>query len=368
MAAELPLTTLVKGLPATIPFVGPEALQRQHGREFTARLGANESAFGISPEAAQVMREAIKEASWYADPEGFDLRTALATAHGVRLEEICLGAGIDEILGLVVRMVVSAGTPVVTSLGGYPTFNYHVAGFGGDLHTVPYIHDHNDLEALADKVHELGAPLVYLANPDNPMGTWHDAEAVNRFIARLPETTLFILDEAYVEFAPDSVACPIDTSRANVLHMRTFSKAHGMAGARVGYVIANQSVCTGLGKIRNHFGMNRISQAGALASLHDKRFLKYVCDAVADGRRDYYALAQSLGLASIPSATNFVAIDVGDGDRARRLLTQLGERGVFVRMPGVVPLDRCIRVSVGTPVQRQTFGDALRHILDEHGS
>ena len=364
MAAELPFTALVSGLPATIPFIGPEALERQSGREFTARIGANESAFGVSPEAAAAMRDAIEHVSWYADPEAFDLRTALATRHGVRLEEICLGAGIDELLGLVVRMVVSAGTPVVTSHGGYPTFNYHVAGYGGSLHTVPYTNDHNDLDGLADKVLACDAPLVYLANPDNPMGTWHDASAIGAFIRRLPESTLFILDEAYIDFAPDGVECPIDTARRNVLHMRTFSKAHGMAGARIGYVVANKEVCTALNKIRNHFGMSRIAQAGALASLHSTRFLQQVCESVADGRRDYYALAQSLGLASIPSATNFVAIDVGGGERARRLLTELGKRGVFVRMPGVEPLDRCIRASVGTAAQRQTFANAFREILE----
>ncbi len=360
---EIPFTALVRSLPATVPFVGPEAIERQRGRTFAARIGANESAFGVSPKAAAAMREAVGQVSWYGDPESFDLRQALAAKHGVAMDEICVGGGIDELLGLVVRMTVTPGTAVVTSLGAYPTFNYHVAGFGGRLVAVPYVEDREDPASLLAAVTTEGAPLVYLANPDNPMGTWQEAGAVAGLIAALPPGCLLVLDEAYIEFAPEGLAPPIDTSDPRVIRMRTFSKAHGMAGARIGYAVAHRELITGLNKIRNHFGLNRIAQAGALASLGDPNFVAQVAARVEEGRQDTYALAARLGLQAIPSATNFVAIDVGSGERAKGILQALQEEDVFIRMPGVAPLDRCIRVTVGTPADRALFAAAFEKVL-----
>ena len=361
-------TRLVDGLPSTVPFVGPETLERRRGEAFKVRVGANESAFGPSPRAAEAMREAVANIAWYNDPEAYALRSAIAARHGVSIDEVLLGAGIDEMLGNVVRMVVEPGMPVVTSLGAYPTFNYHVAGFGGVLEAVPYRDDRIDLEALLDAVRRTGAPLVYLANPDNPMGTWHDAGRVRAFIDELPESALLVLDEAYIEFAPASATFPIEAGDPRVIRMRTFSKAHGMAGARIGYAVAPARTIGGLGRIRNHFGVNRIAQAGALASLEGAAFIASVVEEVARGRDEYYALARRLGLSPVPSATNFVAIDAGgDGERARALLARLQDRGVFVRMPGVAPLDRCIRVTVATAGERALFAQAFESVIDETG-
>jgi len=357
-------TALAESLPSTVPFVGPETLERRRGEAFRVRIGANESAFGVSPRAAEAMREAIATIAWYNDPEAYELRSAIAAHHGVALDEVLLGAGIDEMLGNVVRLVVEPGAPVVTSLGAYPTFNYHVAGFGGVLEAAPYRDDRIDLEALLDAVRRLRAPLVFLANPDNPMGTWRDAAEVQAFIDELPEWTLLVLDEAYIDFAPASAVFPVDASDPRVVRMRTFSKAHGMAGARVGYAIAPARTIGGLGRIRNHFGVNRIAQAGALASLGDPDFVASVVEEVARGRNEYYALAQRLGLSAVQSATNFVAIDAGgDGARARALLARLQDAGVFVRMPGVAPLDRCIRVTVGAAEERALFAQIFEAVL-----
>ena len=125
-----PFTSLVKSLPNTVPFVGPEALERQTGRAIAVRIGANESAFGVSPKAREAMQAAIEDLCFYNDPENFELGVALAAHHGVREDEICISAGVDDLLGLMVRIIVEPGDPVVTSLGTYPTFNYHVHGFG----------------------------------------------------------------------------------------------------------------------------------------------------------------------------------------------------------------------------------------------
>jgi len=237
-----------------------------------------------------------------------------------------------------------------------------VRGFGGRLERVPYADDHNDLQALADRARATNARLVYLANPDNPSGTWHGAAAVSEFARRLPNDSALLLDEAYVEFAPAGTAPPIDADDPRVIRMRTFSKAHGMAGARIGYGIAAHETVEAFDKIRHHFGVNAVAQAGALASLDDPAHVDDVVTWVAEGRRDYVDLASSLGLAALPSATNFVAIDVGGKARAHALLAALQDRGVFVRMPGAPPLDRCIRVTVAPAAERAEFADILRDL------
>lgn len=358
------LTPLAETLPAAVPFVGPEAQERQMGRPFTARLGANESGFGPSPKAIAAMQKAAGDTWMYGDPESHDLRAALAAHHGIAPANIMVGEGIDGLLGLLVRLYVGPGDAVVTSAGAYPTFNYHVAGFGGALHSVPYKDDHEDPDALLAKAAEVGAKLIYIANPDNPMGSWHAAAVMQDMIDRLPPGCMLVLDEAYVDLAPDGTAPLIVTDATNVIRMRTFSKAHGMAGARVGYAIGAPEVISGFNKVRNHFGMSRIGQAGALAALADTDWLEHIRAEVAEARTVITQIAAKNGLNALPSATNFVTIDCGaDGDFARRVLAALVADGIFVRMPFVAPQDRCIRVSCGPEAEMVAFATALPKAL-----
>lgn len=353
-------TPLVASLPATVPFVGPEAQERMNNRPFKARLGANENVFGPSPRAIAAMQQASADQWMYGDPESYDLRAALAAHHAIRPENIVVGEGIDGLLCYLVRLVIEQGDAVVTSDGAYPTFNYHVAGFGGVLHKVPYRDDHEDPRALFRKAAEVGAKLVYLANPDNPMGTWHKGADIVAAMEDLPADTLFILDEAYVEFAPEGTAAAVDIEDPRLIRMRTFSKAYGLAGARVGYALGAEPLITAFNKIRNHFGMNRAAQIGALAALEDADYLAQTVDNVTTARNRIAAIAQANGLSALPSATNFVAVDCGgDGDFARRVLSELVARGVFVRMPFVAPQDRCIRISAGRPEDLNLLETAL---------
>ncbi len=359
-------TRLVSDLPASVPFVGPEAQERARGRAFAARLGANESVFGPSPRAIAAMELAAREVWKYGDPENHDLRQALAGHHGISPENIMIGEGIDALLGYLVRLLIGPGDAVVTSDGAYPTFNFHVAGFGGTLHTVPYRDDTEDPTALVTKANETDAKLVYLANPDNPMGSWTSAAAISDALDDLPDGCLLVLDEAYVEFAPDGVALPLDPEDRRTIRIRTFSKAYGMAGARIGYAIGHPELVMAFNKIRNHFGVNRIAQAGALAALADQTYLGEVLARVANARDRIAEIAAVNGLAALPSATNFVALDCGqDGDFARRVLQGLIARNIFVRMPFVAPQDRCIRVSAGTETDLIAFAAALPAALSD---
>ncbi len=310
------------------------------------------------------MQAATADIWMYGDPENHDLRHALADHHGIRPDNIVVGEGIDGLLGYLVRLMISPGDAVVTSDGAYPTFNYHVAGFGGALHKVPYSGDHEDPKALFSKAAAVEAKLVYLANPDNPMGSWHSGADVLTCLDALPEGCLLVLDEAYVECAPAGTALPISADDPRVIRMCTFSKAYGMAGARVGYAIGAPEVIAAFNKVRNHFGMNRAAQAGALAALQDTDWLDQVLSRIAESRDRICQIAEDNGLTPLPSATNFVAIDCGtDGAFAKAVLAALVDRAVFVRMPFVAPQDRCIRISCGTSSDLDVFAAALPEAL-----
>jgi histidinol-phosphate aminotransferase len=354
------LTPLAASLPASVPFVGPEAQERRMGRPFRARIGANESVFGPSPKAIAAMAAAAAETWKYGDPEMFDLRAEIAAHHGVAPANVMIGEGIDGLFGNLVRLLVAPGTPVVTSAGAYPTFNYHVAGFGGRLVTVPYRDDAEDPDALLAATLETGAPLVFLANPDNPMGSWLPAARISAMIAALPADTVLCLDEAYADFAPPEALPPLDPDEPRVIRMRTFSKAHGLAGLRVGYALGHPELIAAFDRVRNHFGMGRVAQAGARAALADRAWLTGVVAKVAAGRARLAEIAAANGLTALPSATNFVTIDCGrDGGFARAVLDALVGQGVFVRMPFAAPQNRCIRVTVGEPSDLEIFSEAL---------
>ncbi len=354
------LTPLAEILPATVPFVGPEAAERQRGRAFDARLGANESVFGPSPRAIAAMEAAAGDVWMYADPESHELRAALAQHLGISMHEVVVGEGIDSLLGYLVRLFITQGDAVVTSDGAYPTFNYHVVGYGGTLTAVPFRDDKEDPEALLKAASEKNAKLIYLANPDNPMASHHPAAVIDDMIARLPAECLLVLDEAYFEFAPHDTAPAIDTSNAQVVRMRTFSKAYGMAGGRVGYAFGHRDNIRAFEKVRNHFGMNRIAQIGALAALADQDYLEKIKQDATASRDRIAAIARENGLEPLPSATNFVTIDCGqDGAFAKAVLEELVARGIFVRMPFAEPGNRCIRVSCG----RKPDLDKLAKIL-----
>jgi histidinol-phosphate aminotransferase len=360
----LPFTPLIDTLPSSVPFVGPEALERRTGTRFHARIGANESVFGPSPKVTAAIAEAASEVWQYCDPENHAIRTALAQHLGVQPSNVMVGEGIDGLFGLAVRLFVEPGVRVATSQGAYPTFNFHVHGFGGTLVTTPYVNDKEDPASLLDLARREDARLIYFANPDNPMGGWWRATEVESMIGELPADALLMLDEAYGEFAPEGTLPPLDVSNRQVLRFRTFSKAYGMAGMRLGYCIGHAELISAFDKIRNHFGVTRIGQIAGVAALEDQAHIRSVVQKVAAAREAIAEIARANGLTPLPSATNFVTVDLGgDGAYARRVLDALVAAGMFVRMPGVAPLNRCIRITAGTDEDLQILSQELPKAL-----
>jgi histidinol-phosphate aminotransferase len=358
------LTPIVEALPSFVPFTGPEVQERRRGRPFRARLGANESHFGPSPKALAAMREATAESWKYGDSESYALRAAIARHHGVTPENVVIGEGIDGLMSLVARLMLQPGAPAVTTDGGYPTFNYHVAAQGGRLVKVPFAGDREDLGALVETARREQAALLFVSNPNNPMGSWWSADDIGEMIASLPPGVLLLLDEAYSDTAPPEAIPPFDVSNPQVLRLRTFSKAYGLAGARVGYAVGDARLIAAFDKIRNHFGVNRIGQIGALAALEDQAYLAQALARINAAKQRLARIALDNGLKPLPSATNFVTIDCGrDGAFAQRLLDALISRDVFVRKPMVAPMDRCIRVSCGLDADLDVFAAELAQAL-----
>jgi histidinol-phosphate aminotransferase len=248
--------------------------------------------------------------------------------------------------------------------GAYPTFALHISNLGGVVARVPYVDDHESIDDLLAETRKLDASVLYFTNPDNPMGTFWGKGDVARLIKNLPADAALFLDEAYCEFAPKEALVPIDVSNPQVIRFRTFSKAYGMAGARIGYVLAHEEIVAALNKVRNQYGINRVGQIGALAALGDQAWLAQVRDWTAEGRERIYKIAANNGLNAIASMTNFVTVDMGkDQAYAKNILDEINKRGVFMRMPFAAPGNRCIRVGVGKPEDLDLFEKVLGEVL-----
>lgn len=350
---------VVAQLPDAIPFVAPEEFERQMGTTFLARLGANESVFGASPLAIGAMQLAACQTQWYGDPTSHDLRVDLANHLGTTMESIVVASGIDGLFSHLANAFLVPGDRVITTKGSYPTFNYFIEGVGAELVQVPYREDyHVDLDAIVSSAIESGAKAVYLANPDNPSGTFHTEDAIVEFLSELPSDILVILDEAYIEYASN-----IKVSDPRLIRLRTFSKAYGLAGIRVGYAFGDSQMLQPLNRIRPHFEVNIVAQAGALAALQDKAHLAEVVMQTNMAKDVMQEMFEGMGMMTIPSATNFILADAGSRERAEQLVAQLREQRVFIRKPSSEPLDNFIRISAGSGEDLAVLQDALQTIL-----
>lgn len=349
---------VVRSLPDSIPFVAPEELERQLGFKFKVRLGANESVFGPSPKAIQAMQEQVTRSQNYGDPLAYPLRECLADKYGGGIDNYLVGPGIDGLFGHFTAAYLDSDSTVVTTLGSYPTFEYAVSGVGAKIERVPYREFKVDLEAIIEKARETNANVVYVANPDNPSGSFHTKEAIEAFLRSLPEKTLFLLDEAYIDFVEDF---PLDDPR--LIRLRTFSKAHGMAGMRVGYAKGPSNLLAPLNKVRAHFEVNSVAQAGALASLQNDDFLKSVISRNQINRKELSTLLSNFGLDTLDSNTNFVLANATTKSKAEEIVMQLRQERVFIRKPALPPFDSFIRVSVGLDSDLEVLEQALAKIL-----
>lgn len=339
---------------------------RQRFGESIAELGSNENALGPSPRAIEAMRAALADIYRYPDPRGAALKVALSKHLGVGAERIALGNGSHELLMMLAQCFADAAHSVVFSQYGFAVYPIATAAAGAQPICVPALPRDDahaplghDLDAMAAAI-RADTRLVYLANPNNPTGTWFDDAALERFLARVSRDVLVVVDEAYNEFVDASgltTALKFADRHPNIIVARTFSKAYALAGARVGYLVADASVVAVLERMRESFNVSSFALAGAEAALADRAHLDHVRAINASERAWLVAELAKRGYECLPSQTNFVLVDLGRD--AAPLEKHLFERGVIVRPMVGYGLPQTLRISVGTRAENERLLAAL---------
>ncbi|MGH9509785.1 MAG: histidinol-phosphate transaminase [Terriglobales bacterium] len=333
------------------------------------KMASNENPLGPSLAAVEAMRAAAAETNYYPDNESSRLRERLAEVNRVASEHILITPGSTVLLDLLARAMLSPATNAVTSELSFIVYTHVVQASGAKLIRVPVRNWGFDLDAVARAI-SADTRLVFLANPNNPTGTMFDAAATDAFLARVPAHVVVVLDEAYCDYAGDYArAHGIEYSHSldyvrqgrNVVVLRTFSKAHGLAGLRVGYGFGPPELAQLLGRLRNPFSVSAVAEAGALAALDDDTHIRRAVENNRTGVAWLTSQLKELGLQPVPTTSNFIFCEVGEdaGDLTKRLQSE----GVIIRPMTAWGAPSAIRVTVGTPENNQLFMAALKKSL-----
>ena len=326
------------------------------------KMASNENPLGPSPRAIEAIRGALADLNYYPDGGGYDLKRALSRKLGVEPANLVLGNGSNDVLELVARAFLRPGETAVYSQHAFLVYPLVVQAIGATGIEVPARGYGTDLEAMAGAV-RADTKLLFLANPNNPTGTFSAWEDIAGMIERVPRRVLVVLDEAYGEYLPEALQSPTAGWLArfpNLVVSRTLSKAYGLAGLRVGYGIAHPEVCEVMNRVRQPFNVNHLAMVAAVAALDDADFIARSRAVNAAGLEQLARGFERLDLEFIPSRANFVTVRVREADRVYR---DLLASGVIVRPIAGYGLPEHLRVTVGTPEQNDRFLEALARAL-----
>ncbi len=330
------------------------------------KLASNENPFGLPESAKAAMAAAAAELGRYPDANGFELKAALARRYDVPADWITLGNGSNDILEIAAHAFVQKGQAVVYSQYSFAVYALATQGVGARGINVPAKNYGHDLDAMAAAI-DADTRLVYIANPNNPTGTFIPAAGIEAFLGKVPASVVVVLDEAYNEYLePQDQFESTQWVRKypNLIVSRTFSKAYGLAGLRVGFAIAQPAVTDLMNRIRQPFNVNSLAQAAAIAALNDKEFLRKGFENNRAGYQQLTAAFEELGLEYVPSHGNFVLVKVGDDEGAgARVNIALLKQGVIVRPVGAYGLPQWLRISIGLPEENAKFIEALKRAL-----
>ena len=334
-------------------------LERELGISGIVKLASNENPLGASPKAVAAMHEAIKTIALYPDGNGFELKDALSKRYGVAHNNLVLGNGSNDLLELASRAFLAPGDVAVYSAHAFAVYALATQAVGAKGITVPAKEFGHDLDAILKAALQHNAKMVFIANPNNPTGTYLTAAALEGFLGALPANVLVVLDEAYNEYLPpaqryDSVSWL--SKYPNLIISRTFSKAYGLAGLRVGYAIAHEQITDMMNRVRQPFNVNSIAQAAAVAALHDTDFVQQTYELNQRGMQQITAGLTKLGLSYIPSYGNFICFRIGGATAMYRRLLELG---VIVRPIASYAMPDYLRVSIGLETDNDKFLSAL---------
>jgi histidinol-phosphate aminotransferase len=356
-----------ENLAALVPYQpGPsiEEVMRSHGLSRVVKLASNENPLGPSPRALAAAQATLADCHRYPEPGAPDLRAALARRFAVKQANVIVGAGSEGIMSVIMRTFLCNDDEIVAAAGGFIGFQVLARASGRKVHWVPMRDHRHDLPAMADAINQ-HTKIVYLANPDNPTGSYFTATELEAFMARVSERVLVILDEAYFEYVcatpdfPDSMGYRYD----NVITLRTFSKVHGLAGLRVGYGFAHDELITNLYKVQLPFELSRPAQRAALAALDDEEHVGRSVTLAQQGLLQVHEALCHLGLAPLPSAGNFLFVPLCDAATAAGAAAALLARGVIVRPLAAFGWPTALRVTMGLAEENAFFVHCLEEVL-----
>ena len=340
-----------------------EELERELGIHDAIKLASNENPLGPSDRVQKAIADALATLNRYPDGSGFYLRQALAKKHGFMPDNLVLGNGSNELIELLMRAFLRPGDEAVVPHPSFVVYPMIVQAAGG-IRVMVMLKDYRlDLEAMARAITPM-TKVVFIANPNNPTATMVTADEVEHFMSRVPERTIVVFDEAYIEFAlgpdfPETLAYVKQGRKVVVL--RTFSKASSLAGLRVGYGVADADAIALMNRIRQPFNVNSLAQAGALAALEDDSHILECVRMIEAGRAFLYEELKALGVRYVPSRANFILVDVGRS--AAEIYQKLLHQGVIVRPLTPFGMESALRVTVGTPEENRRLVKALRTVL-----
>ena len=357
------VASYIKSLLPYIPGKPIDEVAREFGVPDCVKLASNENPIGASPLALAAIRDALAQVHLYPDGSCFALKRKLAERHGVSPQEVVVGAGTNEILTLLVRTFLAEGEEALLSENTFLVYRLAVQSCGRIAVAVPMRDHRYDLEAMAAAIGPR-TKLIFIANPDNPNGSYVTRTELERFLARVPERVLVVLDEAYFEFVdaadyPDG--CELRKTRPRLVVLRTFSKIHGLAGLRVGYGIGEPDIANYLDRVRDPFNVSSLAQVAALAALDDQAHVESTKAVTFQGRAMLTRELPRFGFKVVPSVTNFVLCSTGRS--ADELFQGLLRHGVIVRPMTAYGMPGAVRISVGTPTENERLLRALEVVI-----
>ncbi len=359
----------IRALAGYVPGKPMRQAQRESGVAMI-KLASNENPFGPSPLAIEAIRAAATEVNLYPDNDASELRAALAERHRLAVEQIFIADGSLGILDVVARTLLTPGTNCITSERSFISYPLVTRTMGARLIQVPMRNDAYDLRAIAAAIDEQ-TRVIFLANPNNPTGTMFDADATDEFLARVPDGVLVVLDEAYFDFAEhfarerDMVYSRslehVRMGEQNLLVLRTFSKAHGLAGIRLGYACGEPELLRYFAKVRNSFSVSGLAEAAGLAAIRDEAHIRRTVENNAAGAGWLMERFHEIGIRAVPTSANFIYFNIDEDGNA--FSKRMQNEGVIVRslVPWGIP--NAIRVSIGTPEENEMFVAALKKVL-----
>ncbi|MBV9079678.1 MAG: histidinol-phosphate transaminase [Elusimicrobia bacterium] len=348
------------------PGLAIQQIKRQFGLKEVVKLASNECALGASPKAASAYKKLAKDLYRYPESRSVDLRRALAERHKRDLGEVIVGAGSDEIIELLAKAYLTPQDEVIVSASAFLQYRIAAHLMGARVVTVPLKNWKHDLDGMAAAVTGR-TKLIFIANPNNPTGTYNTETEVNRFLAALPERVLPVFDEAYFEFASTNADYPDMVSefkRRPMVVLRTFSKIYGLAGLRVGWGVAPEAVVSELDKIRPPFNVSLPAQAAALAAMQDTKHVKKAVELNEKERAAMRAALEKMGFEVIPSAANFLLFRV-EPRTGFEIFERLLRKGIIARVVDEYALPAFLRVTIGLPKENKKFLEALREVISQ---